>query len=74
MERADFDSREGRTDTFATDEEGSPPATIHTLKRDNGVDNEMSTLASQATIETLLGKKVNTGSACLKARECNTNT
>ena len=74
MERADFVSREGRTDTFATDEEGSPPATIHTLKRDNGVDNEMSTLASQATIETLLGNKVNTGSACLKARECNTNT
>ena len=57
MERADFDSREGMTNTFATDEEGSPLATIHTLKRDNGVNNEMSTLASQATIETLLGKR-----------------
>ena len=56
MERADYDSidsREGGTDTFATDEEGSPPTTIHTLRRDNGVDNEMFTLASQATIETV---------------------
>ena len=56
MERADFDSREGRTDTFATDEEDGPPTTIHTLKRDNGVDNDMSTLASQVTIERLPGK------------------
>ena len=45
-------AREG-TDTFVTDKEGSPPTTIHTPRRGNGVDNEISTLASQATIETV---------------------
>ena len=48
-----IDSCERRTDIFATDEEGSPPTTVHTPKRNNDADNEMSTLASQATIKTL---------------------
>ena len=47
MEWADYhsiDSRKGKADTLATDEEGNPPTIIHTPRRDNGVDNEMSTL------------------------------
>ena len=57
MERADYgsiDSREGGGgDTLATDEEGSSPTIIHTPRRDNGVDNEMSNLTSHATIKTV---------------------
>ena len=43
----------GAGDTLATDEEGSSPTIIHTPRRDNGVGNEMSNLASQATIKTV---------------------